>query len=81
MCMKFRPENFMNRCVFVEPELCGHFSNEFYEIYQVMSLLDIGKPVRIGGKVRTIKKIMVCKKEWLVSNYLTPLKQLSQFVV
>lgn len=80
LCTLLEPDIFLNKCIFVAPELCGQFSNEFYEISQVTNILGIGNGVMIGGSNKKIKKIMTCKKEWLINNYYAPLKQISNAI-
>lgn len=77
LCTTLTPEVFLNKCLFIAPELCGDYNNEFYEISQVTNVLGIGNGVIIGGSNKKIKKIMACKKQWLISHYYEPLQQIA----
>lgn len=74
LCTVLEPDIFLNKCIFVAPELCGDSTNEFYELSQVTNILGVGNGVIIGGSKKNIKKIMTCKNQWLINNYYAPLK-------
>jgi hypothetical protein len=56
------PEVFLGKCLFVAPELCNGFNNQFYEISQVTNVLGVAKGVMIAGSNKKVKEIMTCKK-------------------
>lgn len=78
LCTVLEPDIFLNKCIFIAPELCGDSNNQFYEISQVTNILGVAKGVIIGGSNKKINKIMACKKEWLINNYYAPLKNIAE---
>lgn len=41
-------------------------------------MLGIARGIVIGGSNKKVKKIMACKKEWLINNYYAPLKEIAE---
>ena len=54
--------------------MCGDSTNEFYEISAVRNNLVVSDSIIIGGQRRAVSKIMVFKQQWLVSNWVDPMK-------
>lgn len=61
-CLIFSPELFLNKCIFIQPILCGNSQNRILEISEATNILAIGNGVLIGGIRQNIKKILVCRK-------------------
>jgi len=54
------------------------FSNEIYEISRARSFVHVNENFVIGGRSVRVMKIMVCTKNWLTSNWITPMQKLER---
>ena len=46
------------KCIFLAPQLCMNYGNQFYNIKQINNVLAVSDQVVIGGKIQNVTKIM-----------------------
>lgn len=79
----FDDDALLGKTIFPLPNghhLLNGFSNEFYSIEEVSSLLAVGSSALIAGKHTEVTKIMVCSKSWLEEFYYDPINNNSNRV-
>ena len=67
---------FNGKCIFLAPQLCINYGNEFYNIKQMDSVLAVSNSVIIGGQVQSVQKILTYEEEWAERYFINPIKQL-----
>ena len=76
-CLLLNPTVLMGKCIFpVErnnPRLNGS-GNEFLSIESNTTTFAATNTVVLGGKVRSVKKLMIFTEGWMDRNYIEPLK-------
>ncbi|XP_052270718.1 uncharacterized protein LOC127871642 [Dreissena polymorpha] len=76
LCLALKPDILMNKCIFLDDEMCGYMDNEFYEIEAVKNSLLVAGSVMIRGRSRRVSKIMTFKMPWLKEHWMNPMKEL-----
>ncbi|KAK3596245.1 hypothetical protein CHS0354_028416 [Potamilus streckersoni] len=66
----------INKCIFLDDELCGKNANDFYKLSAVQDRFLVMSDIVIGGTKRAVHKIMVCRKYWLDIYWMDAMKQL-----
>jgi len=74
LCLLVSPEVLINKVIFANEEMCGHFQNQFYELSAVQNRFPITDSILIGGTQRRVRKIMTFKMVFLELNYLAPMR-------
>ena len=78
LCYTFSPDVFEGKVFFHIEELCGDFTNEFYEINQIRDRLVAVESIIIAGRAHDVTKIMVYKMTWMRTYYLEPMQRLAR---
>ena len=76
LCVLFSPDELINKCFFESPEMCGSSSNQFYKITAQQLRVAAANDIVIGGISRNVTQIMAFKMDWMVRNYINPLREL-----
>ena len=78
ICLAVSPDKLLGSIFFPvdESDLDG-YGNDFFEINAVSTKVVVADSILIGGQQKKVKKIMMCKKSWLETNYIEPLRSLS----
>lgn len=76
LCIRFSPDELINKCLFQEDEMCGNAMNKFYKLDSVQKRFLITEEVIIGGQTTRVVKILCFRKIWLEFCYLEPMKSL-----
>ena len=61
MCYILSPDVLLNKCVFIDAELCKDYDNNFYELNAVRNRFVVTRNLMIAGEQRTVHRIMACK--------------------
>ena len=69
----FSPDEMIGR-VFFPSEDCGGFSNQFFELSAVSHVLAVSDNILIGGERRRVAKVMLFKRAWIDTNYISPIR-------
>ncbi|XP_060570360.1 uncharacterized protein LOC132728697 isoform X2 [Ruditapes philippinarum] len=74
LCFLLSPDELSGKVIFQDDTMCGDSSNEFYEISAVRNNLVISDSIIIGGQRRAVSEIMAFKQQWLINNWVNPMK-------
>jgi len=74
LCILFSPDVLINKCIFMDEDMCGEDLNKFYEITAVANRFVITEDILIAGERRTVKKILCFREIWMEFCYLEPIK-------
>ena len=75
LCLILSPDKLMNKCIFMDEEMCGDMNNRFLELSAVSNTLVVSRSILINGESRTVTKIMAFTRAWLRKNYLDLLEE------
>lgn len=78
LCVRFSPDELINKCLFLDEEMCGNDMNKFYKLGAVHHRFVITEEIVIGGQVTRVMKILCFRKIWLEYCYLEPIKNLQK---
>lgn len=73
LCAIFSPDVLLNKCIFMDDEMCGNNMNKFYEVNAVSHRFLVTEEIVIGGQTRRVMKILCFRKLWLETFYLEPI--------
>lgn len=74
LCVRFSPDELINKCLFQDDDMCGNAMNKFYKLDAVQKRFLITEEVIIGGQTTRVVKILCFRKIWLEFCYLEPMK-------
>ncbi|XP_053372594.1 uncharacterized protein LOC128546266 [Mercenaria mercenaria] len=74
LCFLLSPDELCGKVIFQDAAMCGDSNNEFYEVSAVHHNLLVSDSIIIGGQRRAVSKIMAFKQQWLVKNWIDPMK-------
>lgn len=69
MCYLLSPDVLLNKCVFLDDQLCKDYDNNFYELNAVRNRLVVTRNLMVAGEQRTVHRIMACRLDYLQSFY------------
>lgn len=75
LCAVFSPDLLLNKCIFMDEEMCPGAMNQFYEINKVSNRFLISKDIIIAGERKQVQKILCFREVWLDYCYYEPLSQ------
>lgn len=67
------PDRLINKCLFLEPAMCGDKDYKIYELGGVKEKLAWADNVRIGNHQRQVKKVMCCCMAYIEEYYVQPM--------
>jgi len=77
LCLDLKPDIFKGNVIF-ETDNTGNRSNAFFEIGEHRLTVAAVESIIVGGVSRRVAKIMYYKPQWLMTNYYTPLRNLTE---
>lgn len=78
LCVRFSPDELINKCLFLDEEMCGNDINKFYKLGAVRHRFLITEEIIIGGQTTHVKQILCFRKMWLEYCYLEPMKNVEK---
>lgn len=73
-CWLFSPDELINKCIFLNDDLCGEYENGFFELSEITERLLVTDSLMIGNQQRRVKKVMAFKVIFLLKNYYIPIE-------
>ena len=61
ICFMLSPDVLLNKCVFIDNELCKDYDNNFFELSAVRNRFVVTRNLMIGGEQKTVHRIMACR--------------------
>ena len=78
LCILLSPDVLLNKCIFLNEEMCRNSCNKFFELSAVSNQMLVTDSVLIGGQQRRVQKIMTFKEAFLRMDYIEPMDYYSQ---
>ncbi|WAR23632.1 hypothetical protein MAR_037301 [Mya arenaria] len=74
LCFLLSPDELNDKVIIQDDTLCGESNNAFFEISAVRHNLLMTNSIVIGGQQCAVSKIMVYKRQWILKNWVEPMK-------
>ena len=78
LCVLLSPDVLLNKCIFLNEEMCRNSCNKFFELSAVSNQMLVTDSVLIGGQRRRVQNIMTFKESFLRAYYIEPMDFYSQ---
>ena len=75
LCLILSPDKLMNKCIFMDEDMCGDRSNRFFELSAVSNTMVVSRSIMINGRTSRVTNIMTFTRSWLRNNFMDPLEE------